>query len=488
MSDHSAYDGSVKLWIGGLPLAATSADLQLHFSQVGEPLMCEVTKKGEGVAVYSSAEEAHSAAEAFNKTEIGGKAITTIIWSKKMGPLITLREKGAGAGGNTGGGKGKGWGGDGWGAAPMGCFPMWGPSPMDMMMMGMWGMDPYSMAAKGGFKGMPMDKGTGKGKSAPASWEESASPLSSVHYQKLELPVNSLIVQQGLLASGPAVEWAKDQPIFNSVVHLLNKLLVQDAAQVEHDADWEKYPDIGRAWQNAAGEEQCFAVAFCPSLGLWGVGVAQGWKGREQAAKLALAMAVHDVRPLAKDAQWEFPDFMSLCRQTIKRGWAGGMVYASSGDCPTIKEITVPQNSNIVLGGCTAEGIALLHEGKTAKEWFCNAHNILGELVENVAEEVEFQDDPDIKQLPEVLQAWKEKGGDDQCLCVAKHAGLGLWGCGLAAGWKFREGSAKLALAIAIARGKGILEELMNSGNYPELGDIVAALNDGPASKKRRKW
>merc|ERR1711972_65638 len=65
--------------------------------------------------------------------------------------------------------------------------------------------------------------------------------------------------------------------------------------------------------KNAEGEDHPICVAICPSQQKWAVGAAGNWKKREQAARLALCVAlaanVEDFSVLARSQ----PEFTRFC-------------------------------------------------------------------------------------------------------------------------------------------------------------------------------
>ena len=71
-----------KLFVGGLPYATTSDDLNQLFSQAGTVTSAVVItdkfsgrSKGFGFVEYSSDDEAQAAIEKFNGSELGGRSI-----------------------------------------------------------------------------------------------------------------------------------------------------------------------------------------------------------------------------------------------------------------------------------------------------------------------------------------------------------------------------------------------------------------------------
>merc|ERR1712139_202659 len=97
----------------------------------------------------------------------------------------------------------------------------------------------------------------------------------------------------------------------NTIVSsLLGKVL---SVEVHHDDDWSKMPEIGRALKPAGLEENSFAVAMCPDLGKWALGVGGAYKNRENAAKLALCVATAQDTPHLQKTITDYPAFYQLC-------------------------------------------------------------------------------------------------------------------------------------------------------------------------------
>ncbi len=101
-----------KLYVGNLPYSVSNADLEELFSQVGQVQSATVItdkfsgqSKGFGFVEMATAEEAASAIQQFNETELKGRNIKV----SEAKP----REGGFGGGGNRGGGNRGGGGGRG---------------------------------------------------------------------------------------------------------------------------------------------------------------------------------------------------------------------------------------------------------------------------------------------------------------------------------------------------------------------------------------
>jgi len=481
-----------KVWVGNLAAETTAEEVDAHFRQLGEPVVAEILKKGTACVGYETAAEAETAISAFNGSEIGGAIIQTDVWSQKP--------KGAGKGGKDkgaqkGNGKAGGWGGGLGVITPSQQKSMGGASAAWAAMggKGAWG----APAAWGG--GSPYGKG-GKSFAAP-------SPVAAAA-QVIQINVGeNALTQQGYGPEAPAAVYVKGNDAFSSASHIIGEILDDVAGEVEivHDADWEQFPEIGAALKEASNEEHCFAVIICASRSKWALGCASGWKGRESAAKvgLAVAFAMED-QALANKLAKNYPEFGAILRsQGMKVSSGGGWAAAAparggkqqqaweeptlSGDTPTMHLVSLTQESKITTEGYPADAPAVLHGGKAQKEYFSNSHSILQELVEDISE-VQFQDDAEGTVLPEVSAALIAAGAEESCYCVATCPSQAVWGIGVANGWKTRETAAKMALAIAVAQAQGKIEAL--APNYPEFGEICATVGlyqAAPASKKRRK-
>jgi len=322
----------------------------------------------------------------------------------------------------------------------------------------------------------------------------------------LTLPAESSIVTEGFPLEGPAVLWEKGAEAFSNSTHILGDLVgnISESVQIVHDADWEQFPEIGEAIKAQCGEDQCFAVASAPEKSTWAVGVASGWKGRDSAAKLALSLALAAQDPaVMKQIAKNYPEFGQLCRgqglnvgpgfqapvappawgkqkkQTIEWEQPG-----ATGEAPKVHLLTVDGNCKVVQAGLPQE-VAAIEHSKQQKEFFSNAHSILGEMIEDISAEVTFEDDAECTIMPEIAQALKASAGEENCFCVARADSHGCWGVGVAAGWKGRESAAKLMLALSLAQATGRLEELAQT--YPEFGQVCATAGLVAATKKRRK-
>lgn len=479
-------------------MEATADDLDAHFRQLSEPISVEVVKTGVGCVAYETPDEAEMAISAFNGTELGNATIQTDAWttktkgSPKGGGGFPAKGGAAKGGGAIAKGNGKSAGGC-WGAGAGGPPQMgWGKGPMSMMPMMMGGGK-----GMGAMMGMGMGFGGwggGKGAWGPppaAEWAAPAPTPATTPVYWLTLPQESSLVAQGLPLDGPALVWEKGNEVFSSAAHILGDLVGDITAEVQivHDADWEQFPEVGQALMKQSGEEQCFAVAYAPQASTWAAGVANGWKGRESAAKLALslALAAQD-GSIMKTICKNYPEFGQLCRSQGLSGGAGGAAWGGAGigaDVPKLHMINVEATNKFVAAGLSSE-VPCVEHSKQQKEFFSNSHSILGELIEDASTEVVFEDDPEWKIMPEIGEAIKAAGAEDNCFCVAKSDSHGVWAVGQGSGWKGRESAARLALSITLATATGRLDELAQK--YPEFGQILATGGLVQPAKKSRKW
>lgn len=328
--------------------------------------------------------------------------------------------------------------------------------------------------------------------------------------QTSQLPV------EGYLTEAPCISFDKTHGIFSCAKDLISEV-TRDASDVvvDHDCDWQKYPEVAEAVKLAGGEENCVAVAKCPSQFKWAVGLGSGWKGREQAALVSLSVALASGTEKMPVLARKYPEFHSMCSaagllpeddgfgaemmgmpqqyqefapQPVPQavaGWEGGPMAGTN--CPPVHWIDLAPDSQIPMRGFPGSAPVVAYGGKEFKEFFSNAHYILSELIADVGQ-VMFTDDPDWKVFPEVAKAIEAAGGEENCYCVATSETVGVWAVGLAAGKKPRESAAKMALALALTSSPNVPNVVRN---YPEFGTLMQAAGlevpgMDPAAKKRR--
>jgi len=147
----------------------------------------------------------------------------------------------------------------------------------------------------------------GKKRSAAALESESGVPVVTW----LSFGATSAFVQAGFDHTGPAILHNKRDDILNKG-HLILEQVVRDKRSIElqHDENWKMFPGLGEQFKSLTSEENVFAVATCTEHGKWAAGFHYGWQGREQAAKLALAVAIiAGNNDLEEKISRLFPDF-----------------------------------------------------------------------------------------------------------------------------------------------------------------------------------
>merc|ERR1719401_835255 len=112
---------------------------------------------------------------------------------------------------------------------------------------------------------------------------------------------------------------------------------------------------------------------------------------------------------------------------------------------------------------------------------FSDAHHVLMDFLWlpgkfDYCNSLKMINDPDGTQHPEVYQAWRAAGGDENIQMVAKVPELGKWGVGFG-GKKNAERAAKLALAVSIAMESEETAKVIRS--YPGFGQLLSQLGYG---------
>ncbi|CAK0862574.1 unnamed protein product [Prorocentrum cordatum] len=392
-----------------------------------------------------------------------------------------------------------------------------------------WGAGHSGLGAAGGAVGAtrsspaaglsPVSQVAFQQAAAQAMAAATGQPLSSVTPAEKPVPfvLGILLTQESQLTlngyppDAPALVYDKSMSeTFNIANVILPELVTNMTTDVvlNHDADWQNYPEVGKAVVAAGGEENCICVAICPSRGKWGVGLGGGWKTREAAAKLALSVALAQGHAKYQMICQAFPEFDKLCRGecspqalpgSSRRGGNGAAPAPTTayGPAPVTKWITLTEKSAITSEGYGHEAPVVLHS-KDFQELFSSSHHMLTELIGNVAGNVKMTHDADWSIFPEVARATKAAGCEDQCMCIATCPDHSAWAVGLGSGWKTRETAAKIALCVALTmNAPQALATLV--GWYPQFGAVCAQVglhvkaqprnsSDGPPEKKARSY
>jgi hypothetical protein len=155
-------------------------------------------------------------------------------------------------------------------------------------------------------------------KSKAKSYEEedapAANPTPVVHM--IALQEESTLTAEGLPGEAPALEHNKASYAFSEAHNCLSELVGDISAEVvfTHDAEGTEFPEVNKAINETTGSTMCYCIASCAQFNKWGIGLAGGWKQREVAAKLALAVAIcAEGGPNLDQMAASYPEFGQMC-------------------------------------------------------------------------------------------------------------------------------------------------------------------------------
>lgn len=158
-----------------------------------------------------------------------------------------------------------------------------------------------------------------------------------------------------------------------------------------------------------------------------------------------------------------------------------GKPKTKAGSVPTVAVLNLQNTtgfgtSSLAMEGYPPEGIAIEYWKEC--EVFSDSHHVLQDFCGDNAmkEVVELIHDPECNMFPEVYEAWKQNGGDDNCPTIAKCQTIGKWAVGFG-GKKHAERAAKLALAVTIAAESDPNKVQQVVGYYPNFGQLLQAAN-----------
>merc|ERR1711972_1189529 len=105
------------------------------------------------------------------------------------------------------------------------------------------------------------------------------------------------------------------------------------------------------------------------------------------------------------------------------------------------------------------------------------------------ADGVTYAHDPEWTDFPEVGEAIKTAGAEENCYTIATHPEMGIWAVGIGGGWKTRETACKLALSVAVARACADFDAV--AANYPDFAALcstvgIVSSGGAPPAKIRR--
>lgn len=155
------------------------------------------------------------------------------------------------------------------------------------------------------------------------SLPEGAKGTGAIQYPVLGLSVSSCsALSEKMSTTAPAIIHDKEfEACFSVATDLLWDLIGKASNHIkfEHDEDGDKFPEMKEAIVNAGGEDNCYAIAICEECSVWAVGIAAGWKNREKAAKIALALALADDKKIFNKCIQKYRDFalLAVCAELI---------------------------------------------------------------------------------------------------------------------------------------------------------------------------
>lgn len=329
----------------------------------------------------------------------------------------------------------------------------------------------------------------------------------AVGVQWIQVAEDSPLVLQGLPELAPALGHTEDlKDLLSGSNNLTFDLAGESAAEIElkHDTEWAEYPEVGAAIKAAGGDDTPICIALHPSQGKWAVGMAGNWKKREQAARLALCVAMaanlEDFSALARTN----PDFTRFCEASgiatdVDIGALAGAALAApaakkakitpiaskpaasfvtdANKLPREKplwilvEEEVPEDIALYM----PEALAVCTDGNNRKGLFSCADRALQVLLADPSEVV-YDDDCNVAKYTAVGKALKSYAPAEECICVAICPSKETWAVGIAMKGKARWSAAKAALATALmikAEDEGTAPD-MNEANAWAVGEFAA--------------
>jgi len=137
--------------------------------------------------------------------------------------------------------------------------------------------------------------------------------------------------------------------------------------------------------------------------------------------------------------------------------------WAPPAGSAAVHWLQLPPHSSLLAQGLPA----VVYEKGDAV--FGAAARVLGDLVGDIATEVQVIHDPDWEQFPEIGELVKAATGEDNCVAVFACPSRATWAVGVAAGWKGREAAGKVALAFALVSQDQAMMS-MACRSHPEFG------------------
>eukprot|EP00929_Paragymnodinium_shiwhaense_P123112 TRINITY_DN9661_c0_g1_i1.p1 TRINITY_DN9661_c0_g1~~TRINITY_DN9661_c0_g1_i1.p1 ORF type:complete len:412 (-),score=151.96 TRINITY_DN9661_c0_g1_i1:200-1435(-) len=284
----------------------------------------------------------------------------------------------------------------------------------------------------------------------------------------IAVPYDAKLTAEGYMLEGAAALYEKENNAYASATYALKKVIDDIYTEMEIiDLTYEtKYPEIIKAVADVGFKHQSVCIALCPKLMRWGVGLGGKMAEREKAAKLSLAVAVASGSGELLNLCRKVPDVAYYCAAEGAYALPQGRRWKLGGEGMEEPE-PAPEDGNGITPGCypivgisvdsnpawmTAHSLpatapAVYHD-KTFGDAFSSSAWIMEEVI-GADTETNIVHDDEMDKFPEVMEAIKAAGGDENSFCIITAPSLQKWAVGVAGGAKTRERAAKLALAIA---------------------------------------
>eukprot|EP00930_Biecheleria_cincta_P028182 TRINITY_DN19653_c0_g1_i1.p1 TRINITY_DN19653_c0_g1~~TRINITY_DN19653_c0_g1_i1.p1 ORF type:complete len:420 (+),score=105.80 TRINITY_DN19653_c0_g1_i1:79-1338(+) len=315
-------------------------------------------------------------------------------------------------------------------------------------------------------------------------------------FSLISLPLDSKLAAEGYMLEGAAALYEKENGAYSSATYAMKKVTTDIYKEIEViDLTWDegegiKYPEVVKAVAAAGFKHESVCIALCPNHLRWGVGVGGKIKERKNAAMLSLAIAVAVGSGELPDLVRKLPDVAHFCAAEGAYAHPQGRRWKLGGEGMEEPEPPVNDDGKTITPGCyPVVGInvdknpawmaglpktapAVYFDKAFGDAFSCSAW-ILEEVIGKDVETTMEHDENMVDKFPEVMQAVKAAGGDENSFAVITAPSLKKWAVGLAHGIKNRERAAKLALAFACCTDQKQLVKF--AGQYDGFGFLCSA-------------
>lgn len=314
----------------------------------------------------------------------------------------------------------------------------------------------------------------------------------------------SALINDGFGAEAPAVlSDTTNRSLFGKAHPILADVVGVTSVSVDlfDDPDWSDFPEVAAAYKHAFGEKEGLCIATCAARGKWAVGAGSKWRFRENAAKLALAIALVEDSDDTHELFGTWPDFRALCHTSKRptreskrqKKWHENIknepvrekvprynpltdVDEQGSDSPASIEswrnvpfwIELPDPIPFIPEDLSARVLGVGSKGIGWSELYSCADDALVYLSGWAHEDIEYHDDVMWENFPAVGAVLKDILNVEECFVAAVCAPLGVWGLGIGMKVKHRYSAAKVALATTLAI------QAKETGSPPDLSEFPA--------------